>query len=294
MQMVYSKKIGKIDVSNQIKKNPTGEKGMQETYKIIFSDIDGTLLSTNYHILPRTREKILELDKKGIPFILVSARMPEGIYLVQQELGNHQPIICYSGGLILDKDKNILYSSQIDLDLAEEIQNSLKENCPKICPNIYGGNQWLVEDDQNPWVMREERIVHGKAQTGEIKSVFAKDGGIHKFLLMGEPEEITRAENFLRPRYKHLSILKSTPYYLEVMHEDAKKSKGVCFLCDYYGVSADEAVAFGDGENDVDMLLAVKYGIAMANAADSIKKQAAFVTLSNDEEGIFAALDQWK
>lgn len=267
---------------------------MQGTYKIIFSDIDGTLLNSKHHILPKTKEKILELDQKGIPFILVSARMPDGIYLVQKELGNCQPIICYSGGLILDKEKNVLYSCQIDLDLAEEIQHLLKENCPKICPNIYGGNQWLVEDDQNPWVIREERIVQGKAQTGKIKTVFAKDGGIHKFLLMGEPEEIVRAEDFLRARYTHLSILKSTAYYLEVMHEDAKKANGVRFLCDYYGISTDEAAAFGDGENDIDMLLAVKYGIAMANAADHIKKQAAFVTLSNDEEGIFAALEQWK
>lgn len=68
------------------------------------------------------------------------------------------------------------------------------------------------------------------------------------------------------------------------------KAEGVRFLCGHYGIPAEEAAAFGDGENDVGMLRAVKYGFAMGNASKSVREQAAFVTLTNDEEGILEAI----
>ena len=74
----------------------------QQDFRILFSDIDGTLINSQHHIPGRTREKILELDRKGIPFILVSARGPAGVEVIRRELGNRKPFICYSGGLVLD------------------------------------------------------------------------------------------------------------------------------------------------------------------------------------------------
>ena len=62
--------------------------------KMIFSDIDGTLLDSCHQITDRTCKKIMELEQKGIPFVLVSARMPEGVTSIQRKIGNHSPIIC--------------------------------------------------------------------------------------------------------------------------------------------------------------------------------------------------------
>jgi len=254
--------------------------------RIIYSDIDGTLLNSSHHISPDTREKILELDRRGIPFILVSARMPDGVEVIRKELGNHRPIICYSGALILDEHGKPMYSRRMDLKLAAEIEDTLKKHCPGICCNAYGGNLWVVENDKDPRVIREERIVEGKSLAGDMKKVFEKDGGIHKFLLMGNPEDIIWAESFLRHTYPKLSVSKSNESYLEVMDKAVDKAQGVRILCSHYEISPEEAAAFGDGENDVGMLKAVKYGFAMGNAPENVKNKAAFVTLTNDEEGI--------
>lgn len=81
--------------------------------KIVFSDIDGTLLTSENKIGENTNKKIKELEYLGIPFVLVSARMPEGIYLVQKALNIKSPIVCYSGGLIIDEENKIIDSREL-------------------------------------------------------------------------------------------------------------------------------------------------------------------------------------
>lgn len=258
--------------------------------RILYSDIDGTLLNGSHHISPKTREKILELDKKGIPFILVSARMPDGVEVIRRELGNRRPIICYSGGMILDEEGQAMYDRRMELGLAAEIRDVLKEMCPGICCNAYGKNLWVVEDDKDPRVIEEERIVEGKAVAGDMEALFEKDGGLHKLLFMGDLEDIRHAEMILKNRYPKLSISRSKETYLEVMDGAVNKAEGVRILCRYYGISPKEAAAFGDGENDVGMLKAVRYGFAMGNAPEDVKEQVDFVTLTNDEEGILEVI----
>lgn len=80
-------------------------------YKMIFSDIDGTLLDSTHEVRENTKKKIKELEKQGIPFILVSARMPEGIYTIQKAADLESPIVAYSGGLVLDTDRKIIKSN---------------------------------------------------------------------------------------------------------------------------------------------------------------------------------------
>lgn len=262
----------------------------QRDLRILFSDIDGTLINSRQHIPGRTREKILELDAKGIPFILVSARGPAGVEVIRRELGNRRPFICYSGGLILDADGSALYSKQMEVGLAVEIQGFLEREYPEICCNTYGGDLWVVKDDRNPWVVREEKITRGKSVSGDIREAFAQAGGIHKFLLMGEPDPISQAELLLRKHYPELSVLKSNDFYLEVMDGSVHKAAGVRYLCDHYRIPVEEAAAFGDGENDVGMLQAVGCGFAMGNAPEDVKRQVNYVTGSNEEEGIWEVI----
>ena len=149
-----------------------------------------------------------------------------------------------------------------------------------------------VKDDQNPWVIREEGITEGKSAVGELRNMFAGAGGIHKFLLMGEPEDIARGEVFLKANYPKLSVLRSNSYYLEVMDGSVDKAEGVRFLCDRYGIPISRAAAFGDGENDLGMLRAAGYGFAMGNASEKLKARVGHTTLSNEEDGILRVLER--
>ena len=87
-----------------------------------------------------TVEELQSLDKRGIPFVLVSARMPEGMRPIQEELGIHAPMVCYSGGLVLGADNEEIYSCLMDLDLACEIKIWLKKNFPRSSAAHMAGN----------------------------------------------------------------------------------------------------------------------------------------------------------
>ena len=146
---------------------------------------------------------ILNLEKKGIPFILTSARSPEGVRVIKRMLGNHAPIIAFCGGLILDDDGNEIYSKMIPLKRALELKAMLDKDFPAVACNTFGGEKWIV-DDRDDWrEQREEKIVGFPAEIGSIKDTFETEGGIHKFLLMGDPDVMTKLAavlaRFLRP-----------------------------------------------------------------------------------------------
>ena len=167
-------------------------------YKIIFSDIDGTLLNNENQVPEETIEELRRLDSQGVPFVLVSARMPKGMRPIREELGIHAPMVCYSGGLVLDPDDQEIYSCLLDLDLACEIKSLVAKEFPEVVCGIYGGEHWVVDDIRDPWVIQEQGITHLIPETGDIREIFGKEGGIHKFLFMGDEEAVIRTENRLK------------------------------------------------------------------------------------------------
>ena len=122
----------------------------EKACKIVFSDIDGTLLTSDGQITEGTKEMILNLENKGIPFILTSARSPEGVRVIKRMLGNHAPIIAFCGGLILDDDGNEIYSKRIPLKRALELKAMLDKDFPAVACNTFGGEKWIV-DDRDDW-----------------------------------------------------------------------------------------------------------------------------------------------
>ena len=213
-------------------------------YKIIFSDIDGTLLNDENQVPKETVEELQSLDKRGIPFVLVSARMPEGMRPIREELGIHAPMVCYSGGLVLGPDNEEIYSCLMDLDLACEIKNLVEKEFPQVVCGTYGGEHWVVDDGADPWVLREQEITHLVPETGDIREIFGKTG--------------------------------------------------VKIVCGKYNISLEQAMSFGDGQNDLDMLNAVGAGFAMANAPEEVKLAAPFVTpADNQHQGLLAVLRKY-
>ena len=86
----------------------------------------------------------------------------------------------------------------------------------------------------------------------------------------------------------------SQPTYLEILNEGVNKGGAVRELLKQYGISADEAMAFGDQWNDLEMLKSVKYGYLMGNATDELKKEFPKdrITLTNDEDGIYEVIKE--
>lgn len=261
-------------------------------YQMVFCDVDGTLLDSAHRISQGIKEKIQELSHCEIPFILVSARMPSGIFPLQRELGIKAPIVCYSGALILNERGSPVRAIGIDRETAILIDRFVKREWPRVCCSAYDCDDWISDHVHDKWIVQEQKITTAVPTKGSISDRIPPKGQIHKLLCMGEAAEITGLTNVLKEKFPGLSVYRSKETYLEIMDAAVSKSGAVKYLCANYGIPIEATVSFGDNFNDVDMLLATGTSFAMGNAPEEVKRQAKKITLDNDHEGVLAGLKQ--
>ena len=255
--------------------------------KIIFSDIDGTFLQDDHTVSARNAEAVRALLASGIPFVLVSARMPEAIYPITQSIGVTIPIISYSGALALTAEGETLEDVRVDAGAAGMVLSAIEDRYPELTVNYYAGRRWYVRDEDDPRVRHEEDITHAKSERGNFDMLLSINTLPSKILLMGEPAVCERAESDLAAAYPMLHVVRSAPNLVEIMEASVSKESGIRAMLGHYGLTADDALSFGDNYNDLEMLRFTKTSVAMANAPEDIKKAATDVTKSNAEDGIW-------
>lgn len=258
---------------------------------IVFSDVDGTLLNSEHQMSKKTREAIIALGEKDIPFVIVSARSPSGIYPILKKNHFHSSIIAYSGGLILDDDGQVIESRGFDIKTGKAILQFIKEHQFACTPNIYSGDDWIVEDRSDPRVQREEHIVEAEARNGSIDDL-PEDAVINKILCMCDPTQTLSIEKALKEQFKNVNIAKSSDILIEINGLNITKAHAVKMICKLKGIDEKDAIAFGDNFNDEDMLKCVGHPFLMANAPQELLDMIPHHTLSNDEDGIPYALKQ--
>ncbi|GIM30384.1 hypothetical protein CPJCM30710_30500 [Clostridium polyendosporum] len=272
-------------------------------FKFICLDIDGTLLSLKHQVTEKTRCIINRVvNEKHIPVVLVSERMPKGILLLQRELGICEPIICYSGSLILYKNLEILQSNYIDASYIKEIfavQNCsifTVQNCG-IHTSLYKDDDWYVEK-MDEWALQEKKITNINPIISHYDQFLKKweehNEGCNKIVCMGKPEQIQMLKDILKEIFRdNLNIYLSKPTHLEIIPKSSSKTSAIEFLLKRYKLDKSELITIRDNYNDMDMLEYAGLGIAMGNAPDEVKKVANDVILSNDEDGVAYTIDRY-
>ena len=261
------------------------------TYSIVFLDIDGTLLNTEHQVMPRTRERLRYLHKRGVPIVLCSARPPKGVNLVAGQVGVQGPMACYNGGLIFDEHSTILRDVGIDIRLAMDFRRFVAERFPEMVVSSYLYNVWMAEDPRHPLIRQEADISGCAPFMGALEQVEGAVPHIHKLLCIGDAMRIRALQNEIPKHFPQLTALRSKSTYLEILHPQSTKGSAAQVLLEHYGLNPKQAVAFGDSDVDVDLLQYCGLGVAMGNAPRQVKEQADYVTASNDEEGVYIALN---
>ena len=264
----------------------------EKSVGIVFTDVDGTLVDADHHPIASTAPVMREVAAR-VPVCLVSARSPEGLYPIHEALGFTGPIACFSGAYVLDADGAEITSKTFSAAVARDAKDLLARELPQVAVGTYGYHEWIVDDRANPLVAREEYFVQASArECGDVEGTFG-ERGVHKLLVMGDPEPILAAEALLSERYPQLSVVRSNANLCEVMVHGVSKSQAVGVICEHAGVDVAAAVAFGDAPNDLDMMGAVERSFAMANAEDAVKAAAsAVLPWSNVESGVARALER--
>ncbi len=266
-------------------------------YKIIFSDIDGTLLNGDRTLSEATIRQVKRL-KSTIPFILVSSRMPDQMYHIQRDLGiEGLPLIAYNGGLVLNGEK-VLHSTVIPYPILKEIVIINEEKFGgEIHISFYHNNEWYVPQ-YDQWAKREESITLVTPTVRPNREVLsrweAEQKGAHKLMLMGEKSLIESMFQLLNEKYTSvMQIYRGKDTYIELSDISISKLTGVNIVLDeVYHLSLSETIAFGDNYNDLEMLKGVGCGVAVDNARDEVKAVAKHLTDHHSKDGVASFLEK--
>lgn len=261
-------------------------------HKIIFSDIDGTLLDHERQLSPLTKEVFRQLQKE-VPVVLISSRMPQAMKHLQEELHiDHQPLICYNGGLII-VDGQEVFSEEIPFAVLEDLVNFNKTDQCHI--SLYHAEQWYVPE-YDFWAAREENNTKVKPEIRSAIEVVqtwdSEKKSAHKLMCMGDKVKVDTVFNYLSDNYgDQLHLYRSKDTYLEIASKKISKLTAInTLLTDYFHLRLEEAIAFGDNYNDYEMLKAVGMGIAVGNAKPEILEIAKEITFHGKEDGVARSL----
>ncbi len=258
--------------------------------KMIATDIDGTIANLRGEFSPAVRNCIKNLEDNGVKVVLVTGRMHSSAIHVARDLGLTTPIISYQGGLIKDIDGKTLYRKNLNSDYAKKIIKWARENNVHI--NLYIDDILYVEED-NDTVKQYTNGKHIDYNVCNFDDLEIKD--VNKLLAidMNDADRVTGWVLELQAKYPDLYIVKSTPYFCEIGSKEAKKSLGVEFLADLWGIKREEVLTIGDQNNDIDLVEAGGVGVAMGNGTPDLKACADFITDTVDNDGFVKAIEKF-
>lgn len=263
-------------------------------YKLIALDLDGTLYNDQKIITPATRNALMNAQRGGITLMISSARPVPGLYRSRDELdmATHDGILmAYNGGRILTaKDNRQLSATNITLDAARKMLKRL-EALP-VTPILDDGRIFYVTDPAGYMVDYECR---NNNMTCERVENLAEFIGFEpaKILMSVQPGQIADVQQEIAKMLpRELTVVQTAAFYLEIIPRSVGKGSALRTVCSLLSIDPAQTIAFGDSENDISILRASGQGIAMGNASDSVKAAADCVTLSNNADGIAAALSK--
>jgi Cof subfamily protein (haloacid dehalogenase superfamily) len=205
------------------------------------------------------------------------------------EAGLDDPVVCYQGAVVAEPvSGRWLRHVPIRLDLARETIAAVNEE--GFALNCYVEDELYVAE-VTPEARRYADFQHLELHAvGDLLNWL--DQPPTKLVVIEDPEVLDDLKQRMLARFDgRLYISKSLPYFLEFASPDVTKAAGLDFLAERVGFSRERTVAFGDGENDVELIDWAGFGVAVANAHDRVKEVADFVCPSVDEEGVAQVLE---
>ena len=261
-------------------------------FRAIALDLDGTLTNHDKVVTPRTRQALLLAESKGAIIILASGRPTYGIVPVAECLELEKRggyILSYNGGNIVNaKTGEKLFSQFLPDAVIPILYKYAKEKSHALLG--YAGNEIITEMPDDQYVKEESRI--NKMNIRKVDNLLdALEPHPTKLLMTGDPTDMIKAEEELVEILgEKMDIFRSAPFFLELVPKGIDKAQSLLRLLSKINLTPADLMAFGDGYNDLSMLKLAGVGVAMANAAPEVRADADYVTLSNEEDGVAAAL----
>lgn len=264
--------------------------------RLIAFDLDGTFLDDKKNIPEDNILALQQAAEKGIHIAVATGRIYSGVPEAIRRLPFIRYYICINGAQLYDaaEDKT-LFTAEISPEQSQELMEYM-DTLPVIYDCYQDGWGWMSERMYN----RAEEFVYDKGilrlikglrdPVPELKDTIRERGrGVQKQQMFFKDEDMPLRESLLKSlpeKFPELLFTSSVKNNIEINCARAAKGIALKALCELLGFGVENALAFGDGSNDTDMLRTAGVGVAMANAAEEVKAAADYVTLSNNDSGV--------
>lgn len=264
-------------------------------YKLLVLDVDGTLLNDAKEITKRTLSALLKIQQMGVRVVLASGRPSYGLMKVAKtlELGNYGGfILSYNGCQIINaQNGEILFERRINPEMLPYLEKKARKNGFALF--TYHDNLILTNNSDDEHVLDEAEL-NDLVVIEEEEFSTAIDFAPCKCMLVSDDEAalVALEEHWKKRLSGVLDVFRSEPFFLEVVPCSVDKANTLGALLEHLGVKREEVMAIGDGTCDVAMLQLAGMGVAMGQAPDSVKACADYITASNEEDGVAAAVEK--
>ncbi|MEO8289515.1 MAG: HAD family hydrolase [Gaiellaceae bacterium] len=252
-------------------------------------DLDRTLIADDGMLPPRTEAAIRAARAGGTRVIIVTGRMFVSVRPYVCQAGIDDPVVCYQGAVVAEPDTGRwLRHEPIPVKLAEEAIEAIVAEGFHV--NVYVDDELFVAritSEARAYADFQDLVIH---EVGDLAAWLEKPPT--KVVAVGEPSLLDTLEERLKRQFeRRLYISKSLPFFLEIASPQVTKGSGLQFLAEHLGFTAEHTVAFGDGENDIELLEWAGYGVAVANAHERVLAIADFVCPPVAEEGVAQVIE---
>ena len=257
--------------------------------KLVASDLDGTLLTSEGTFDERTRRAIATAEAAGVTVVFCTARPPRWMAPLAEAAGHRGVAICANGAVLWDvHTESVIEASPLEPAVAQELVALLEREVP--------GGAWAVErtagfghepEYMPRWPVPDDTTVdavHALITEPAVKLMLR-----HRSLTADVLLERARSACGHLAEFSHSSV---TDTLLEISAAGVSKASALARLCRQRGIDRADVIAFGDMPNDLPMLAWAGHSVAVANAHPDVRAAADEVTASNDESGVALVLER--
>lgn len=264
-------------------------------YNMIVLDLDGTLTNRDKIITEKTKQALMEAQRRGKIIVLASGRPTYGVMPLARELelehfGGY--ILSFNGGCIQNcRTGEVVFRRELPAESNSRILQMAKEERVDIL--TYEGASIITDNPDCPYVEKESAINHlavRKIDDMQAHVTFP----VPKFLMLDDGDYLAMVEPRVKAALgKNFNVYRSEPFFLEIMPKGIDKAQSLERLLETLGMKREEMIACGDGYNDLSMIRYAGLGVAMENAVLPVRNAADYVTFSNNDDGIAHVVEKF-
>ena len=266
--------------------------------KILFTDIDGTLLNDQKELTPKTRNMIDKLTQAGHYMVLASGRPMMSVMEVGEQLGISKNNLFYigsNGGIVVEAATGrTIMEKRLDMKSVEYIFKI----CEEMGIHVHSyTDDAIVSKKQSKELTFYQQTIHMPTLLVErVDDAFAEKPPLKCVAVsIDGREKLEKLKDVLTPWAEgKITLLFSNDKLLEMFPCESGKGKALEWLSEYLDIPVVNTLAAGDQDNDISMIEAASMGVAMCNGAEHVKEIADQVTQqSNNEDGLVPILEKF-